>query len=258
MDCVVLAGGTPSSGDSLHGATGGLPKALVDLAGRPMLHWVLDALAASRTIDRVIVVGLALRDCEACRDPVQHGNVVWEQGPGDIVGNLYQGISRLDARRPAAFCWSDIPLITAPMVDRFVEQAVAPEIDINAGLVRRETLLQRYPEHDDRWLRLAEGRYIAADLGVFHPRHASRVRRNLEALAPLRKSAMRQATQLGVSVLLRYALGRLGRRHLVEHVRRQFGLEVAIREVQDPELGLDVDSPAALELCRRVLTQRRA
>ena len=57
LDCVVLAGGVPRPGEPLHTETAGGPKALIDVAGRPMAQWVLDALAEAQGIGRVLLVG---------------------------------------------------------------------------------------------------------------------------------------------------------------------------------------------------------
>ena len=250
MDCVVLAGGRPGPGDSLWAETRGRPKALIDLAGRPMIRWVLDALAGSTHIDRIIVVGLD--------DPIDaDGDVEFLADQGSLIGNLYAGIGRLGANRPAAYCWSDIPLVTTPMLDRFIEATPDTELDVNAGLVAKTELQQRYPGADDLWLRFAEGRFIAADFGMFHPREAVRLRPHLEALAPQRKHAFRQALYVGLPVLVRFATGRLSMAGLERHLERRFGLRCHVRIADDPELGLDVDNATSLAICRQALAARR-
>lgn len=249
MDCVVLAGGRPGPGDSLWAETQGRPKALIDLAGRPMIRWVLDALAGAKHIDRIIVVGLD--------DPLDAaGGIEFLANQGSLVGNLYAGIGQVRADRPAAYCWSDIPLITTSMLDRFIEATPDAELDVNAGLVSKAALKRRYPGADDLWLRFAEGQFIAADFGLFHPRQAARLRPHLEALAPARKHAFRQALYVGLPVLLRFALGRLSMAGLERHLDRRFGLRCHVRMAEDPELGLDVDSAANLAVCRQALAAR--
>jgi GTP:adenosylcobinamide-phosphate guanylyltransferase len=250
MDCVVLAGGRPGPGDALWGESPGRPKALIELAGRPMIAWVLDALAAATHIDRLIVVGLD----ERMEAP---GRVEFADDTGSLIGNLYAGIARVRPDRPAAYCWSDIPLITAPMVDRFIAGTADPDLDVNAGLVPKAVLRQCYPGADDLWLRLAEGRFIAADFGLFHPRHAARLRPHLERLAPQRKHAFRQALYVGVPLLVSFALGRLSMPGLERHLERRFDLRCHVRIADDPELGLDVDNPGNLAVCRQVLLARR-
>jgi GTP:adenosylcobinamide-phosphate guanylyltransferase len=249
MDCVVLAGGRPGPGDSLWAETRGCPKALIDLAGRPMIRWVLDALEGSAHIDRIIVVGL--------EDPLDSaGDIEFLADRGSLIENLYAGIGRVGAGKPAAYCWSDIPLVTTPMLDRFIEATPDTELDVNAGLVAKDALQRRYPGADDLWLRLAEGRFIAADFGLFHPRQAVHLRPHLEALAPQRKHAFRQALYVGLPVLVRFATGRLSMAGLERHLERRFGLRCHVRIADDPELGLDVDTAANLAICRQVLSAR--
>ena len=249
MDCVVLAGGRPGPGDSLWAETQGRPKAMIDLAGRPMIAWVLEALAGSRHIDRVIVVGLD--------EPMDvAGRVEFVADQGSLIDNLYAGIGRVPADRPAAYCWSDIPLVTALMLDRFIDGTPDIGLDVNAGLVAKDALQHRYAGADDLWLRFAEGRFIAADFGVFHPRQAIRMRPHLERLAPQRKHAFRQALYVGLPLLARFALGRLSMPELEERLERRFGLRCHVRIAEDPELGLDVDGPGNLAVCRRALAQR--
>ena len=249
MDCVVLAGGRPEPGDALWSETQGRPKALIDLAGRPMIAWVLAALAASALIDRIFVVGLD--------DPIDAaGPVEFVADEGSLIGNLYAGIGRVQPDRPAAYCWSDIPLVTAPMLDRFIEGTAHTDLDVNAGLVPKTVLQQRYPGADDLWLRLAEGSFIAADFGLFHPRHAARLRPHLERLAPQRKHAFRQALYVGLPLLVRFALGRLSMPALERQLERRFDLRCHVRVCGDPEFGLDVDTPGNLAVCRRALAAR--
>jgi GTP:adenosylcobinamide-phosphate guanylyltransferase len=246
MECVVLAGGRPMPGDALWDETRGRRKALIDVGGRPMVRWVLDALAKTRHIDRIVVIGL-----DEPLTPTEGIEFVPDQG--SLVANLYAGISRVAADRPAAYCWSDIPLATSAMFDRFIDATADPGLDVNAGLVARSAMQARYPAATDLWLNFAEGQFIAADFGVFHPRQAARLRAHLEALAPKRKHAVNQALYVGLPVLLRYVLGRLTIPALEEHLRRRFGLGCRVRVVNDPELGLDVDGPANLAVCRQAL-----
>ena len=44
MDAVVLAGGIPQPNEPLYSYSHGEAKALIDMAGKPMIQWVLDAL----------------------------------------------------------------------------------------------------------------------------------------------------------------------------------------------------------------------
>ena len=57
MDAIVTAGGIPLPEEPLYPATRGQSKAMLDVAGKPMIQWVLDALTDAKTVDNVIIVG---------------------------------------------------------------------------------------------------------------------------------------------------------------------------------------------------------
>ena len=57
MDAIVTAGGVPLPGDPLYVYSNGNSKALIDISGKPMVQWVLDALGESKKVDNVIVIG---------------------------------------------------------------------------------------------------------------------------------------------------------------------------------------------------------
>ena len=63
MDAVILAGSVPSQEDPLYLYTEGQAKAMIDIAGKPMIQWILDALGGTNAIDYVLVVGLD-SDCD--------------------------------------------------------------------------------------------------------------------------------------------------------------------------------------------------
>ena len=59
MDAIIIAGGIPEPGDPLYEFTQGKPKALLDIAGKPMVQWVLDAIGGADRIDQVVLVSLS-------------------------------------------------------------------------------------------------------------------------------------------------------------------------------------------------------
>src|SRR5512144_1915833 len=70
MDAVVMAGGIPNPEDPLYTFLKGDAKALVDVAGKPMIQWVLDALGGAKRVDNVILVGLSPKNQLNCRKPL--------------------------------------------------------------------------------------------------------------------------------------------------------------------------------------------
>lgn len=278
LDCILLAGGRPRPREDLFPHTRGAPKALLPVAGRPMVEHVLEALRGAGCVDRIVVVGLLGPDGSERSGGDGVAELIAEWGPrqvafecdrGSFTANLFAGIAHFDgadasspgvvreAPRRLLYCGSDIPLIDPGVVERFVALSREhPEVDIVAGLVRRGRLEAAYPGVRDLWLRLREGQFIAADVAAFDPRCAPAVGGHLAALAPNRKSAWRQARYVGPGLLLRYATGRLTVPVFEARVRSRFGIDCRLLPDCDPELGLDVDSLHALQLCEAALTGR--
>ena len=70
MDALVTAGGIPTPDEPLYSYSLGKPKALIEIAGKPMIQWVLDALSGSKMVGNVLVIGLD-QDCGiTCKKPL--------------------------------------------------------------------------------------------------------------------------------------------------------------------------------------------
>ena len=72
MDAIVTAGGIPLPEEPLYSVTLGESKSLLDMAGKPMIQWVLDALTDSKTVDNIIIVGLSEKSRLECGKPIYY------------------------------------------------------------------------------------------------------------------------------------------------------------------------------------------
>lgn len=117
---------------------GDLPKVLFEAAGKPLVRWVLDALAAAGVTDRIVVVGYraalveeALAGLAGVSFAVQRE----QRGTGDAVAAAAALIeerlnaSASDARRPVVIVCGDSPMLRPESVTgllrRFAELQAA-------------------------------------------------------------------------------------------------------------------------------------
>src|SRR5687767_12179877 len=100
-------------------------KALVELLGRPMIAYVLDALHAASSIDRVFVVGAP----EVVKYAVRWPRVYWVPDGHSLVRNAWRGLHAAGTDR-VLFCNPDQPLLRAEMIDDFVAKALEQDADI--------------------------------------------------------------------------------------------------------------------------------
>lgn len=244
MDCIVLAGGVPAPGEPLFSLTGGRPKALCEVGGQPIGQRVLDALTASAGIDRIILVGVEPRTFTSPK------LVETIPSRGGLVDNFLAGAGRLELTSPlAAACSSDVPLMTAAMIDWFI--GAAGDHDATGGVIRRELVEATYPDYPNSYWHLTDGRFTAADFVVFRPAAAEGRRARLEAFAAARKSTLRTARLIGWGLLFRYLVRRLSLAEAQLRVSRSLGLSVGVLDVPFPEMGLDLDLPEHLSSLQR-------
>ncbi len=110
MDCIITAGGLDKPDSPMYAYTQGKSKALLDMNGRTMLERVVDALQGSRSIERIVVVGLGSDLSMTFQRPVEH---VPDQG--SMVQNAIAGIQQIckssACPKPVLLCSADIPTI---------------------------------------------------------------------------------------------------------------------------------------------------
>ena len=250
MDCIVLAGGVPQEEDPLYESTQGRSKALLDVGGRPMIAWVLDALQGARSVDRIFVVGLELGPDLWVSKVVE---VVPDQG--SLFGNLLAGVEALLARNPEAHqmvvSTADIPLIEPPMVDDLIGRCGDPAVDVCYTIIERKAMEARFPDSRRTYVHLSDGDYAGGDIFVARPEIVYANRQLWIELVSSRKHALRQARRVGIRALIRLLLRRLSLAEAEQRASAAFGIVARAVVAPYPELGMDVDKPGQYAICRR-------
>jgi CTP:molybdopterin cytidylyltransferase MocA len=254
MDAFVMAGGIPDPEDPLYAATRGQPKAVLDVAGKPMIQWVLDALSGASRIERVVVVGLGPEAGARCSKPTTYiPNQV------ALLDNLQAGVNEILRQNPGAdrvmAVSSDIPAVTSAMVDWAADVAAQTEHDVYYFVVERSVMEGRFPGSHRSYVRLKDAEVCGGDMSVMRAKLASD-RQLWERLAASRKNALRQASLLGWDVLALVLLHRLSIARAERMVSRRIGLNGRVIPCPHPEVAMDVDKPHQLEILRQYLASR--
>jgi GTP:adenosylcobinamide-phosphate guanylyltransferase len=254
---VVTAGWNPKEDDPLAQYAQGGPKAVIPIAGKPMIAHVVDALAQSRHVDRAVIVALDPSLGIRFSAPVDY-----LPDHGEIVANASAGIQYAFAHYPgidaALLCGSDVPTITPVIVNDFIEACFRTDHEVYYSIVARSVMETRFPQSRRSYIHLHEGDFAGGDLLLFRPGVNFDHQALMAKLATVRKSALKQARLLGPVIFLRLVARRLS---LAEAERRaQEIFEVRARAVPCPyaEVGMDVDKPFQLEIVRAELEARAA
>ena len=254
MDAVILAGSVPSHEDPLYLYTHGQAKAMIEIAGKPMVQWVLDALGSAKDIDYVLVVGLS-PDCGlTCIKPL---NFIPDQG--DLLHNAKAALQHARARNPDAdhvlFTSSDIPTVTSEMIDWRIEETHKHKQDINFTVVERQAMETRFPDANRSFVKLKNFELCAGDLHFVRPALVEE-HEIWGRLIAARKNALKQAALLGFDLLLLLLLGRMNLNDAERRVSERLGVSGKVCISPYAELAMDVDKPHQLEIVRQELSKK--
>lgn len=252
MDAIVIAGGIPKPDEPLYEFTQGEPKALLEIAGKPMVQWVLDALGGAERIDKVVLVSLSEESGLQCSIPV-----TYVPNQGGMLENLRAGIEKVLDLNPdtkhVLTVSSDIPAISSEMVDWMVKTNSSTDLDIYYTVIPRRVMEERFPNSNRSYTRLKDAEVCGGDLNMIR---ASMVNTNEELwdrIVAARKNVFKQAALLGYDNLLLLLSRQLSLDGAVKRVTKR--MDITGKAVISPyaELGMDVDKPHQLELLRAEL-----
>lgn len=242
FDCVVMAGSINRI-PLYHGNRPGR-KALVELLGRPLIAYVLDALTAARGVDRILVVGAPEVLAFASKWPRVEGV---PEGRS-LVDNAWRGLEAARTER-VLFCNPDQPLLRTEMVDWFVDRAAQVDADVVTSWAAIESL-GRYTEGEHKFAAFGDGQFAHGNVFLVRKEFPDKraVRGRLDRLYKARKSKVRFAWELGPALFGRFLIalvtGRLPT--LADTLRiggERFGITVRPVVCPHVELVLDTDEP---------------
>lgn len=257
MDAILTAGGIPKPDEPLYEYTQGEPKAMLDIAGKPMIQWVLDALNRASLVDKIIIVGLAEGNRLSCSKPI-----TFLPSHGDLLKNLHAGISKEREINPAAAhvlsVSSDIPAITSEMVNWTIETSLQSDVDIVYNVITRQVMEARFPRSNRSYVKLKDVEVCGGDMNVIRTLTVTSNEDLWERIVSARKNALRQASLIGYDTLLLLLLRRITLEQGAQKVTKR--LKITGRAVLCPfaEIGMDVDKPHQLEIMREDLNKRVA
>ena len=256
MDAVVTAGGVPLPEEPLYDATRGNPKALVDVAGKPMVQWVLDALSEAQSVDNVIIVGLTEKTGLKCRK-----KMYFVSNQGKMVENLQAGARKaLEINKKAEYVLlvsSDIPAINGEMVDWVVNKAMETKLDVYYNVIQREVMEKRFPGSKRTWTRLKDMEVCGGDMNVGRIKLITTDETNMwEKITNSRKSPLKQAALIGFDTAFLLLTRKLTLQKAETNITKRLNVTGKVIICPYAEVGMDVDKPHQLEIMRADLMKR--
>jgi GTP:adenosylcobinamide-phosphate guanylyltransferase len=257
VPAILLAGSRPGT-DPLAAAEGVRYKALVPVAGRPMIDRVARTLLDHPRISPVIVLvqdPSVFAETAATAWLASHPDVRLLPSGAGISQSLLDLIDGGVAGLPALVTTADNVLLSAAMIDDFL--AGAADADIAVALVERRILLAAYPESRRTWLKFRDGWWSGANLFWLGSARARAVVAFWRSVEQDRKKGWRVLAAFGPFLLLASALRLISIRQGIALAGRRFGLKGRAVALPQPEACIDADKPEDVILIESIFTKGR-
>ncbi len=253
VDAIVGAGGYGKPDDPLYPLVKDGPKAMLPVAGRPMIQWVLDALAASDRIGQVVVIGLPADFGLTCGGK----QLDFIPSAGSIVDNARAGMRRVLELNPSAqyalWASADIPAARGEHVNWIVDACLQTDHDFYYTVIERAVMEKRYPESRRSYTYLKGATVCGGDMNMIATQMAQGVNPLWDKITAARKSVFKQASLIGFDTLALLALRQLTVERVVEAVGKRLGIRGRPIFCPYAEVGMDVDKPFQYEIVRKDL-----
>lgn len=248
IDVVVLAGGDAAAVDPSFSG----PKSLINIAGRPMISYVLDALAGCPALGELV---LALPEGAKTQPFEALGGRVLE-GTTGVVDAIAKAIDLVGDNGYMLIVSSDTPMIHSLAINDFLDSCRQEEAQVYYSIISQETTEAAFPDTRRTYMRLKDGVFTG---GNVHLAEKATFLRNItqgNQLFNLRKNPLSIISLLGIGFVLKYITGRLDIETLEDKAQKLLNANVKAIVTRYPELGVDVDKPEDLRLVETYLLAR--
>jgi len=253
---LVLAGQRPDV-DPVAAHFGLEAKALIPVAGKPMLSRVLHALAAAPEIARIIV--LAQNAPALLGDPALAWTASDPRIEGRISGRTISGsvlaaVSDPAIGLPVLVTTADNVMLTPATVAEFI--AAAGTSDVSVAMVERTRLEAAVGPNRRTWLTFRDGAFTGANLFALTAPAAANALRFWETVEQDRKSVLRLASHFGLVLMMQLLARRLTLQGALRAAGAKLGASAAAVLLSDGRMGVDVDKVEDHALAEKLLAEQ--
>ncbi|MFA5384109.1 MAG: nucleotidyltransferase family protein [Eubacteriales bacterium] len=246
IDAIILAGSLNNG--QLKDSSSVLYEALIPIGARIMVEYVIDALLKSSKIGKIVVVGPEIELDESIKERIRF------VFPGEsLLDNAQRGFDCLPAGRRVLVATSDIPLITAEVVDDFINQCQDESADLFYPIVSRDVIQNSFANAERTYVRLQENVFTGGNLILLNPEILPRCLAKGNELVKARKNPLKLSRLIGLSFLIKFVLHKLSLAEAEIKVSKLLGIKGVAVVSPHPAIGLDVDKPSDLSLVTEVL-----
>lgn len=258
FSAIVLAADREAS-NPVAAAAGVRCKSLAPVNGTPMIFRVLDALSSADAIENALLCGppRAIVDQEPeLYEYIASGKASWMENQATPSLSAYEAMKTVPESNAILLTTSDHALLTPKIVEYFCHEAYGSGCDVVAGVARRETVMNAYPQTSRTAYRFRDGEYCSCNLFAFLTPKSRTVPSFWRQVEQQRKNPFKMIRILGWLTVLRYLTGRLTLSAAMEQLSQRLGCRAGIVVMPFPEAAIDVDSAEDLRFVQQIASRK--
>jgi len=245
---VILAGG-PTPEKILDAGEPEKERAFINIGGRPMLGWVLDALRDSGICGQILCIGnperiqstFGLSPTEVSRDK------------GSMLENFMMGMEHFRDFPLVLNVTCDIPLIKPVMLKDLMDQVSSIDAEVYYPIINVKDFDQKFPGGKRTTQHLKEGTFTGGNIFIMNPVKVLENRQSMESVIRDRKSPAKLIKIFGLPFIIKFAFKQLDIQGLEAKATQILGARMRGVITPHPEIGFDVDKPEDLSMIRDIM-----
>lgn len=248
MNALILAGSRQGQQDPLALHTHVSHKAIIPIFGRPMIEYVVKALAKIEIIDKIAV---SIEEPSLVQEILPNFIQYLPPAPGPSA-SIIDAIQTLNT--PLLVTTADNPLLQPQWIDYFLKEAEASQCDLIIGIALKEQIERDVPHTKRTYIKLADGSFSGCNIFLFRTPLSIQVAKLWKKLETYRKKPFKMGYFLGYTVILRYILHRLTRNALKKRIYRMTKVRTHFVLMPWGQAAVDVDKPEDLDLVNSLMS----
>jgi CTP:molybdopterin cytidylyltransferase MocA len=248
---LVLAG-RRGPDDPLASSRGASHRALLPVAGVPMLARVLTALRGARHIARIWISIDAPEVLESVPALAPFRDLKVHRSKDSPARSVADALDVIEGER-VLVTTADHALLSGARIDRFLEGASETGADVAVGVVERSAFADDDASAARTWIRLRCGSYTGANLFALQHARARSAATFFSRAERHRKKPWRMVAALGPTLAIEYLAGTLDLDTACRQVSRSAGATIRPVLLEEAAAAIDVDKAADLALAEKIL-----
>lgn len=220
-------------------------ESLIEIAGKPMLQHVIEAVENVEEINDIVIVG-----------PENINEVIGSdyeviKPENVLINNIKKGIDALNHDHHILIITSDIPLITTKIIEDFIKKCkFEKKHDLFYPVISKETNLKKYPEVERTYVHLKEGVFTGGNMVLVSPDIIQGPLDWYDKILNLRKRPFKMSQMLGFKFIIKFIFRQLSIKEVEKRISDIIGHKCKALIVESPEMGFDVDKPSDLKMMK--------